>query len=518
MTAKTKILHIAGVVGLTLLLIGASLYAINSPQRMLVQWTLAVGALMMLGYVTFNLRLIISFFEKRSSRYGANTVVMIVLFATILVVIQALSTRHNRTFDLTRNKRFTLADQTLGVLANLEKDVDVFAFYQRGAPERFFADGLLGQFAQRSDRFRFELIDPDQRPQRAKDMEIKSYGTTVVQCAGKKELVTKLNEESLLNAIVKVTRDLVKTVCFVYGHGEKDPMDNDPDGYAIARQAIEKENYNVKSVSLFEDATVPDDCDVIVVAGPRNDYFESETDKIGEHLAKGRNAVFLLDPQVNIPNIETLLAQYGIEIDDNLIVDPFSRVFGGDYTVPVVAEYENHLITWEFDVATFFPTARSVRIKEGDIEGLTIQYLAKTGKSAWGETDLDGVKKGQAVRDDKDVQAPVPIALIAVKRFENGIPNAAGADLGRVVVFGDSDFADNGSFRVSGNADLFLNVINFLAEERDRIAIRAKEGLGDRVFLTVSQGRFVFLVSVILLPLAVIGFGTSVFVRKRRQA
>jgi ABC-type uncharacterized transport system involved in gliding motility auxiliary subunit len=515
--AKERIYQIIALVGLALIVVGAALYIADSAYRTLMYGALIGGAAVVLIFAVFNIGLIIAFFQKRSSRHGVNMIVMIVVFTSILVIIQALSVRHSLRYDLTRNKRFSLADQTRNVLDSLQQDVGAYAFFQKGSPERVRADDLLKEFTHRSTRFTYQLIDPDQRPQSAKEMGIVTYGTTVVQARDRTEHVKTLNEENLLNAIAIVTGDAAKVIYFVKGHGEKDPTSDKPGGYSIAAQAAEGENFEVRTLSLFDEAMVPDDCWLLIIAGPRRDYFESEIAKISDYLGQGRNALLLLDPQTDIPNIEGLLKSYRIVINNDAIVDPFSRVFGGDYSVPVVSASETHEITRDFGLATFYPTARSVGIADTDMVAVNIQYLAKTGKSAWGETNLDLIDKGQAVKDAGDNPAPVPIAVIAEKRLKNGEPSQIGFDLSEVVVFGDSDFADNSSFRLSGNADLFLNVVSYLAEEKDRIAIRAKQGLGDRLFLTASQGRFIFLVSVIILPLLVIVFGTTVFVRRQRR-
>ncbi len=444
---------------------------------------------------------------------------MVLLFICILVIIQALSSRHSRRFDLTRNKRFSLASQTLNILRSLDRDVEIYAFYKKSGAGRTSAEDLIRQYSHKTDRMQYEFIDPDHKPQLAKEMGITSYGTTVVKCSGRQETITTLTEETLTNTILKVSRDIVKGAYFVQGHGEKDLDNNEMDGFSIMKQAIENENYTVNTLSLFEEESVPEDCYILIVAGPVKDYFDSEIEKIEEYLSRGGNAVFMIDPRVELPNLEALIAANGIELDDDVVIDPFSRVFGGDYTVPVVTIYERHAIARGFNIATFFPMARSVRIREDSPGGdITAQYLAKTGKSAWGETDLEGITKGQATRDDNDVQAPVPIAAVSSRRIErpDSIPSDKKLE-SKIVVFGDSDFACNSSFRISGNADFLLNTISFLAEEEDLISIRPKEGLGDRLFLTASQGRFILLISIILLPLAVITLGTTVFVRKRRS-
>jgi len=87
----------------------------------------------------------------------------------------------------------------------------------------------------------------------------------------------------------------------------------------------------------------------------------------------------------------------------------------------------------------------------------------------------------------------------------------------RVVTFGTSALASNQFLNVQGNRDLFLNTVSWLLEEEELIAIRPKDPKQTPVFLTATQGRLVFLVSVVLLPAAAMVGGISVALRRRRQ-
>lgn len=510
-----RISQTIGLTSLILLVLGAAMYAINSPNRSLTLGLLAVGGLLLAAHTVTNLSLILEFSRRRSSRYGANLVVVIVLFSCIVVIVQALSARHNYRYDVTVNKRFSLADQTESVLQSLEKDLWIWGFYSPGAENGAHAEELLSQYAHGSSHLRYELVDPDRNPVRASDLGVEDYGTVVLQYGNRRERITTLTEESLTNAIVRVTRSDAKAVYFVTGHGEKQIDSSDPGEVSAAKDALRDGNYDVRALSLFDEPGVPDNCVVLVVAGPETDYFDSETSKIGAYLERGGDAVFMLDARVDVPNLEELLAQYGVGVENDVVIDPYSRILGGDYTVPVVADYAPHAITRDLDLATFFPMARSVTIDEQLPTGTTAQYLARTGKSAWGETDLEGVSGGQAIRDDTDTPAPLPVALVASKPASPPSGDSSGEST--IVLFGDSDFVANAHFNAAGNSDLFLNTVNFLAEENDLIAIRAKEGMGDRVFITASQGRLIFLVCVVALPGAVIALGTSVFIRRRKQ-
>ncbi len=514
---RERVYRIVASSAVLLTVAGAAMYVVNSPLRTLTLALFAAGPAILIAIAALKRREFAAFITKRSSRYGLNAFLAIAAFAAIAVIVQAISARHSSRFDLTRNRRFSLADQTLSVLGGLQKDVTVYAFFKKGSQEESRAADLLDQFGHRAPRLHYEIVDPDEKPQEARELEVVSYGGAVVETAGRRERITSLTEAGLLNALIRATRGGPKAVYFVKGHGERDPASDDSRGYSIAAEAAGKESYDVRSVSLFDEPSVPEDCIVLFVAGPRKDYVQSEISKVSDFLARGRSAVFLIDPQVELPNVERLLAEYRLKVNDDAIVDPYSRAFGGEYSVPVVTEYENHPITRGFNLATFFPTARSVGVLEGEKPGLTARILAKTGKSAWGETDLELIDKGQAVKSDDDHPGPVPLVAIAEMSVPADTARGAVKRTCKVVVCGDSDFADNASFRLSGNADLFLNILNYLADEGDLVAVRPKRGLGDRLFLTASQGRFIFLVSVLLLPLSVIVFGTTVWTARRRR-
>ena len=520
MIDREKISRLLGLLCLVLLFIGGMLYTINYSNPALIQGFAIAGAVCLAGFCLLNLSSIALLLRKRSSRYGANMLVMIVLFVCILVIIQAISSRHSRRFDLTSNQRFSLSEQTVNLLGSLTKDVEVFAFYKRGTAEEAYARDLIGQYTHRSDRIRLQFIDPDQKPAETKEMGVTLYSTTVVRYDQKKDFVLALSEESLTNAILKVVRDEVKSLYVITGHQEKRLDYKEREGLSIFKEAVETGNYSLANLSLLQEPGVPNDCYLLLIAGPRTDYFESEIEKIQTYLARGGNALFLIDPQLDLPNLISLIAGYNIHLENTMIIDPVKNI--SDSRVPVVEQYERHPITRNFDIATFYPLARSLRIVQDPARPeVKAQYLAATGKRSWGEMDLERVSRGQAEMSEGDIMGPVPMAAVAARDIYSpdsvtAAPGEPSQTKSKIVVFGDSDFATNSYFRISGNADLLLNTISYLAEDEDLIAIRPKQGLGDRLFLTPSQGRLIFLVCLVLLPLIVISLGVTLYLKRRK--
>jgi len=521
MIDKAKMSRLLGLLCLVLISIGLMLYTINHPNRTLTLGFVIAGVVCLAGFCLMNLDSLALLIRKRSSRYGANMLVMIVLFICILVIIQAISSRHSRRFDLTSNKRFSLSEQTVKLLGSLTRDIEIFAFYKRGTAEEAQAKDLISQYTHRSDRIRLQFIDPDQKPAETKELGVTRYSTTVVKCDQKKDLILVLTEESLTNSILKVVRDEVKSLYAITGHQEKRLNNQEREGLSILKEAVEAANYSLGELSLFEETGIPNDCYLLLIAGPRKDYFDSEIEKLRDYLDRGGNAIFMIDPQLDLPNLAGLIARYNILLDNDMIIDPVNNI--GDTRVPVVTHYERHAITRDFDIATFYPLARSVQIVD-DPSNLYVkaQYLAATGKRSWAEVDLERVRQGQAEMDENDILGPVPVAAVSAREIYSldSLASESGAlekTTSRIVVFGDSDFATNSSFRISGNADFLLNTISYLAEDEDLISIRPKRGLGDRMFLTASQGRLIVLVSLVLLPLIVISLGITIYLKRRKR-
>jgi len=279
---------------------------------------------------------------------------------------------------------------------------------------------------------------------------------------------------------------------------------------------------------------VPDDAAVVILAGPRQDLLESETEALRTYLGRGGHLFVMIDPE-SVPGLVAFVKGYGLEVGNDVVIEtnPLGRLVGGDYLMPVVMTYERHAITKDLgNVMTMFPLVRSVQVAKDLPQGITAQGLAMTSAESWAETDLKALHEGHTAFDaDSDRRGPITIAAVATINPRNTGTAASGsaestdqpeqeksAHAARLVVFGDSEFANNSLFPVQGNGNLFLNTVSWLAEEEDLIAIRPRKGGGSGpVMLTAAQAPLIFWLPVVLLPLAVFASGAVVFVRRKWQ-
>jgi ABC-type uncharacterized transport system involved in gliding motility auxiliary subunit len=499
--------------GLVLVVVGAALYGIFYTTGLIAIVPLAAGLALTAYALISSYRRLKTEGLRRSARFGVHAGVSILFLAAILIFLQTIIARHGASFDSTANKRYSLAPQTVSILDGLTSDVILTCFFKATSPEKLAAEDLLKEYARIGPRISYRVIDPDRDPVTARRYDIKppGYGTIVVESGGVEEAITQTTEESLTNAILRVTREEKKVVCFTAGHGEREIGESAETGFSKLTEAIEAENYAARRLYTAQTERIPADCDVLVIAGPRTDFLPAERGIIAAYLKTGGDALILLDPLTEIPVVREIVRRYGIIARDDIIVDRFGRALAGNPLTSVVNRYGDHAITKGFALTSYYQQARSLSIADTLADGVTVERLATTAPQAFGETSVDALFEG-ASRFDAASDNAGPLHVAAVSTLLHGEP---GGRTSRMVVFGDSDFASNASIDLSGNRDLILNTVNWLAEQEDLITIRPRDALTQPVVLSLRQGRIVFWLPVIGLPLLVLVLGFTVNLMRR---
>jgi ABC-type uncharacterized transport system involved in gliding motility auxiliary subunit len=513
----TRIAGWAGYVGIaalaTLVLLGwmgSSL--LTGPRGAWIWWALLVGGVALvlvsaLARMGDPRRLL----AARTVRYGVNTSVMILLLVAIIGIVEAVSYRHNARLDLTENRRFSLALQTIELLKGLKTPVNAVAFFRTDQPGKRLAEDLLKQYARHADgRFTWRVVDPDREPALARRHAVESYGTVVLETKERSEKVPEAEEEKITNALVKLTRAGKRVVYVLQGHGERELGNTDRPGFSEAKEAMERANYEVKPLALARAGKIPDDAAVVVVPGPRTELLPPEVDALHTYTAGAGKLLVMVDPgilgAVQAEALRRLLGRYGFEVGDNLVIEvnPIGRLFGIGPEVPIVQQYEPHPITRDLaGITTLFPLTRTVERAKTPPPGVTVQALARTSPESWGETDRASLQAGQVKADPADARGPLTVAAVATR------------DKARIVVYGTSNLASNQFLNLQGNRDFFLNTVSWLAEQEDLISIRPKDPRQTPVFLNPQQAQMVFLVPVVLVPGLVLVGGIVTLVRRR---
>jgi ABC-type uncharacterized transport system involved in gliding motility auxiliary subunit len=452
--------------------------------------------------------------KARQTKYGAYAGIYLLVVLAILVLVNFLANRYNKSFDTTSNKRYSLSEQTQKILKGLKQNATITYYNQ----STHFQEGkdLLDEYANVSPKIHIAYVDPDKSPELARAAGIRNFGTAVVQVGAKKENAKDMTEEGITGAFIRDLKGTTRTVCFVTGSGEHQIDNTERDGLSHFKDLVARDEYQSKSIDLLQTAQVPADCTTVVIAGPTHDYQQPEVDAIKSYVEGGGRAFFMLDPPIQFGSsaiatnggLTNVLESWGVTLDKNMILDlnPVGQLAGLGPQVVLVTSYASQPIVSDMrGSAVGIPLSRSVEIK--DTGKTSVQKLFDSSGSSLATSNLSSPEV--SVNDPQNRKGPFTIA--AAGTYNTGKPNSEG----RFVVIGSSSWAANRFLAFNGNGDLALNAVNWLSSDEDLISIRPKPPEDRRITMTRAQLILVRTVSQFVLPLIVVIAGTMVWWKRR---
>ena len=529
-----KILGLLGWLGVILVFIAVALrwLPLGKPewQAWSTQFALA-GLVCTLLYILSQWREVVRSFSGREARFGTLAVASVVVVLAILVGINWLASRRNKRWDLTAAKQFTLSDQTKKILQGLDKPLKMYVFAQTDDFGRFRS--RLEEYQYQSKQLQIDYVDPEKQPTIAqKYLPLQQSGTIVIDHNGMIERVNADTEQAITNGLIKVIQGKQNKVYFVQGHDERTTEDSEGKGYSTIGQYLVSDNFANETLMLAQVRAIPDDASVVVIAGPKADLFPNEVELLKGYLAKGGKLMVLLDPKekVDAPpltNLLALLKEWGIEAGDQVIINmpadytvkegesldiaQLGALPNTDGTFVLAGKYNQHPMTAGLGrVTVVFRLARTIKAMTEGANNRFPQNIVETTATSWGESDLKRLFDSAQVSRDPgkgDQAGPLTLAAAVSAPVQDaaGAPPASPADDApkketRIAVFGDSDFGSNQLLGAGRNADLFMNAVNWLAQQEDMIAIRPRDPEDRRVTMTAQQFTMVRLLTQLVIP------------------
>lgn len=435
------------------------------------------------------------FWQKRSTKAGTSAMVSTAIVLVLLGAINFLAIRYGMRWDLTENQLFTLSAQSQTILQNLDKPLEVLIFERNINSD---LENLLENYRRQSEKFTYKLINPEQDIGVAQQFGVESLGEIYLQYGDKKQRLNTNNaalgeaitESQLTNGIEKIKRDRTTNIYLLQGHGEA-PVDEVEGGLFQAVNTLRDKGNTVQELNLASSGKMPENADLIVIAGATRKLLAAEVSSLQKYLQDGGNLLLMLSPNADI-GITPLLQEWGIELDNRLIIDGSGAgsLMGFGPGVAIINSYGEHPITNSFrNGISVFP--ESLPLKTITKTSIDSTPLAITTKQTWAESDL--ASEEITFDSAKDLSGPLNVA-IALNRSQ---PQPS-----RLVVFGSSTFATNGWFEQQLNGDILLNSVSWLiGEDQDSLSIRPKEAANRRINLSSLQASMISWLAIRIMPL-----------------
>lgn len=463
-------LGLAGTIAIAFTLV--SYYATRGPSGGELGWygwaNLVAGSAALLVAAALSARRFRGFGSPAARRVLLPRIGWIVGILAVAFVAEGAAHRAGWRFDWTADARFELAPATHETCAGLALPARATHFFERNDPGSRRTRFLLESFAAA------DCFEVRERDVELAEAELDLFGVTtansvVIEYDAYYEVIERATEGSLLEALLRLSGGPERTVYVAIGEGEGDLRSGAPAGYSGLREALVTEGYVLKSLVTLAAREIPEDADALLVIAPQRPLHPSARDSILRYVEGGGRLVALLEPGQDA-GLAELVASFGIESRPELVVDArFADLEGtARGTGVLVSTYADHPITKGLEARhmSFFPGVRPLDPARKPEPDDRLQAVVYSSPDAWLSDAVEAARRGLApTRASERLER---FALAVAGRY----PREAGE--GRVVVFGDAEFASNRYLRALYNLDLIVNALHWATEREPAITRRPK--------------------------------------------
>ena len=496
-----------GALGVLSLLVSAGIWLVTGRAD---QWVIALvvaGLGLTAFYALERPQQVVTFLSARQLRYGTNTTAMAITAIAIVILLNMLASRYSLRLDMTANRIHSLSEQTLVILRQLDRPVRMIGFQLPGSPSQERLEDLLEEYRRHSPLISFELVDPNINPGLARQYGVERYDTTVVEVGDRSELVVGAGEGDLSSTILKLSRSEPKYVYWIAGHGGPDPTDAGPFGASEAKKLMEAVNFEVIPLNLASTGKVPTKADLVVLTNPSTGMLQAEQTALIDYIRDGGRLLLMLEPG-GFDDIAFLMDELGLQSREGVVIDPSQSLLNDPYS-PIVTHYHPSPVTKNLPMV-LMQTAAEISQAEGTKSDYVVSTLAETTADAW----LESNPRQLRFDPEQDVAGPLSVVASVVSRQPVG-DRPENSKSALVIVIGDADIVTNRMIRMAGNRDLLLNSVSWLGEEEDLLGLRSRQARPSPLVISNTQLNLLFLLSVLVMPAAVLFVGVTVAWRRR---
>jgi len=478
-------------------------------------------------YITFTASLVIVTIAVIKRSLGKTAIAIGILLAINLAVMP-----FNLSFDLTPERRYTLSDQTIEIIQNLDESVIIYALF----PENMFhashydtVNELLVRYNRISPNLTVEHRDPVMHPQIIErfrsEFRLPESGGIVVESGGRFHVISPADlvvvdhvfdgeafapviayipvEQQVTNAILLVTGDDAQVIYHITGHNETAVP-------TALIERIETSNYEFRHLDLLLTGEVPYGADMLFITTPGRDFAPFERDLIIEYInGGGRIFAAVQGAFAEFPVFDEIFTAMGVEFDNSLIVEEGSDGhYPGMSPAAIIPRYPEfstnevveHMISR--NALTVLPNATGIAAISDSIR---VYPLLITSEMSYGITDINAVTIEFI---DGYLEGPFNVSA-SITNFDT--------DFRAVVVSADTilDEVLNAAI-VGGNYEFILSAVNYLAERDNNLFILTQNRPDNYVFMNrTTQGILVF-ICLILIPGVIFFAGTSLVIKRSK--
>lgn len=288
-------------IGLIALVTAAVAFVVTpsgTPEPLVVWIALGVGVAGLAGFVLLDTQSLVEALTGRSGQHRLTSIAMTTVFIAFVVALFIIVREADiEPWDVSEQQQYQLSQESLDILANLTEPVKAYAFYLDGSTSKEDADLWLAQYQRASDGlFSYEFVDPERNPSVAAQYNVTRANVIVFTQGNRTAQAGQITERELTTALARAIIGEEYVAYVTTGHGERSFDGFDAADYSTISDTLNRSNYSTEPINLLQAGSVPDDADLLIVAGPTAQFAQSEVDSIAAYLANGGSLFLLSDP------------------------------------------------------------------------------------------------------------------------------------------------------------------------------------------------------------------------------
>ena len=464
----------------------------------------------------------------RNGVYSTAILAAAILLAVLLnLLVRALPAKYTE-FDLSEAKMYTLGDTSVKVAQSLQQDVTIYYLCETGSQDAILTK-LLDHYAAQSSHITWQQKDPALYPTfaaqyGAQDLSAGSLILTsgedsvVLDAADLYEYdysdyyttgsakVTFGGEKQITAALYKLTSGETTVAYYTTNHGEQEPTSS-------LTEALDAQNITLEPLDLLT-SQIPEDCSLLILNAPSTDLsagdgLVDEVSMVQEYLNKGGKLLVTTNAYDATPNLDSLLAQFGLSRVSGIVVegDADHALYGYPYSLfPDYGTTEESTALDGVNPSTrvMLSVAQGIAITE--TEGVTAEALLNTSTQAYSKQDVNSATTTQ--KEEGDLEGPFALAAWA-----------SNDNTGAQVLWVGCPNVDNEQLyqSVPGNLTFLQGCVASLAGQEGGILIDTKALEAEPLTVSASAATALGLVFVFVLPALVLATGAVVVLLRRRK-
>lgn len=456
-----------------------------------------------------------------------------IIVCAYLAINYAVEKANFDDIDMTKEKIYSISQETEDKIGNLETDVTISVYNM----SEYYVD-FANKYANLNNHIKVEEVESlTSKTDWKTEYGVEDTSSFIIISTENREKILyeynlytvdyttyteiDITEEAITNGILDVVTTERPKVYFLTGHNLYSSV-----YFQYLQSALTDEANEVEELDLMTTGEVPEDCNVLVITALQEDIEEMEKDSLIEYIQRGGKILLLSDPNLNnvdLPNFQEVLDQYGVSISDGIILEgDTSKMVSGapNFVIATINSSSSIIKNANMDInVCLMNTGKLDIISSEELEDLNVtsEILATVSDSAFYRTDLTSSSTSK-ISSDEDAAGSTIAAMLTKEIDEN--------TSSKLIVFANTVFATNTQIQINAyyytyamefynNKDVLLNSISYLTEREETITIR-KNLEAVNYDVTESQNRIVL--SIIFgVPVLIIVLGIVVWVMRRRK-